>query len=305
MLDNIKEIHIEPTSVCNASCPMCARNIYGKVLNPYITLKSLDLAWFENNLPSEKIQHVNKIFFCGTVGDPAACPQLLDIIQYLKKSKPDLVVGLNTNGGLKNTLWWSKLGHLLNGPLDYCVFSIDGLKDTNHLYRKNVKWEKVIQNAKAFISTGASAHWDMLCFEHNKHQTEEIRTLAKQLGFVFFRLKESDRWDTYTEVQNLKPAVPYQKIDYNDAQPICEIERDQSVFIDYLGRTWPCCHIAEAYFNKIGYALHNDIRKHSIKELYEQYGKGLLGREPFYICRRACGDSKPKVSQFKKIERLK
>ena len=162
-----------------------------------------------------------------------------------------------------------------------------------------------MENAKAFISTGASAHWDMLAFDHNKHQVEEIRTLAKKLGFVMFRLKESDRWDTYTEVKGLQSATPYQKVDYSNATPSCEIERDKSVFIDYLGRSWPCCHIAEAYFNKIGYSLHHDIRKHSLEDLYEKYGKGLLGREPFYICRRACGDSKPKVSQFKKVERFK
>ena len=28
------------------------------------------------------------------------------------------------------------------------VFGIDGLEDTNHLYRRNVKFEKVIANAK-------------------------------------------------------------------------------------------------------------------------------------------------------------
>ena len=305
MLEDIKEIHIEPTSVCNASCPMCARNINGEGLNPYITLKSLDLDWFKKNITPEKIKNVKKIFFCGNVGDPAATPELLEIIAYLKECDPTLVIGLNSNGGLKTANWWSKLGHLLDGNLDYCVFSIDGLEDTNHIHRRNVKWSKVMENAKAFISTGASAHWDMLAFDHNKHQVEEIRTLAKKLGFVMFRLKESDRWDTYTEVKGLQSATPYQKVDYSNATPSCEIERDKSVFIDYLGRSWPCCHIAEAYFNKIGYSLHHDIRKHSLEDLYEKYGKGLLGREPFYICRRACGDSKPKVSQFKKVERFK
>ena len=38
MLDNVKEIHIEPTSLCNANCPMCARTVYGEKLNPYIVL---------------------------------------------------------------------------------------------------------------------------------------------------------------------------------------------------------------------------------------------------------------------------
>ena len=47
--ETIKEIHIEPTSVCNAECPMCARNIHGEGLNPYITLKSLPVKWFQDN----------------------------------------------------------------------------------------------------------------------------------------------------------------------------------------------------------------------------------------------------------------
>ena len=55
MLDNVKEIHIEPTSVCNAACPMCERNINGKGLNPYITLKSLTTSWFKSNMKPDQI----------------------------------------------------------------------------------------------------------------------------------------------------------------------------------------------------------------------------------------------------------
>ena len=180
MLDDVKEIHIESTSLCNAECPMCARNVNGKGLNPYITLKSLDRAWFELNLKPEQIKTLAKVFFCGNVGDPASTPELLEIIEYFKNCNPELVVGLNTNGGLKTSAWWSKLGHSLDGPLDYCVFSIDGLQDTNHLYRRNVNWQKIMENSKAFITTGASAHWDMLVFEHNKHQVEGAKSLATE-----------------------------------------------------------------------------------------------------------------------------
>ena len=59
MLDNVKEIHIEPTSLCNADCPMCARNINGKGLNPYITLKSLPAKWFEENIKPKQIKQLN------------------------------------------------------------------------------------------------------------------------------------------------------------------------------------------------------------------------------------------------------
>ena len=288
MLDNVKEIHIEPTSLCNAECPMCARNVYGKMVNPYIRLKSLPLQWFEKNITPKQIKKLDKVFFCGNVGDPASAPELLDIIAYFKSHKSNLVVGLNSNGGLKTTEWWRKLGHLLDGTLDYCVFSIDGLDDTNHIYRRNVQWQKVVENTTAFISTGASAHWDMLVFEHNKHQVQEAKEQADQMGFKWFRSKETDRWDTYTKNLGLMPAEDYQPPSYG-RNVTCEKDRDSSVFLDYTGKYWPCCHMAEAYLNKVGLELHSDIRDYDNKELFREYKARLVTETPFYICRRACG----------------
>lgn len=297
MLDNVKEIHIEPTSLCNANCPMCARTVYGEKLNPYINLKSLPLQWFKENLHPEKIKNLHKVFFCGNVGDPASAPDLLFIIDYFKKHNPDLVVGLNSNGGLKTTQWWKTLGRLLEGKLDYCVFSIDGLEDTNHIYRRNVRWTKIIENASAFISTGASAHWDMLVFEHNKHQVDEARKLADKLGFTWFRTKETDRWDTYTKNIGFLPASDYQPPSYGRTIE-CEKDRDSSVYLDYTGKYWPCCHMAEAFLNKVGIELHSDIRDYDNIELFKEYKARLVTDTPFYICRRACG-TKGKRSQWK------
>ena len=303
MLDNVKEIHIEPTSLCNAECPMCARNINGKGLNPYITLKSLPVKWFEENITPEQIKQLNKIFFCGNVGDPASAPELIEIAKYFKKHNSDIVVGLNSNGGLKTKAWWKRLGEVLQGELDYCVFSIDGLDDTNHLYRRNVKWDKVMENASAFISTGARAHWDMLVFEHNKHQVKESKELAKQMGFSWFRAKETDRWDTYTSNIGVIPVENYQPPSYGrDIE--CEKDRDRSVYLDYTGKYWPCCHMAEAYLNKIGIELHSDIRDFNNNELFKEYKARLTTDTPFYICRRACGAEQGKRSQWKTEEQL-
>ena len=303
MLDNVKEIHVEPTSVCNAECPMCARNINGTGINPYIKLKSLPLAWFEQNIKPEHISQLDKVFFCGNVGDPASAPELLDIIAYFKKHKPELVIGLNTNGGLKTKDWWSRLGHLLDGELDYCVFSIDGLQDTNHLYRRNVKWDKLMENVEYYISTGASAHWDMLVFDHNKHQVDQVRSLAKQMRFNWFRSKETDRWDTYTADLGVSPASDYTPPSYGK-DILCEKDRDNSVFVDYTGKFWPCCHMAEAYLNKIGIELHQDIRSYQNDELFKEYKTRLDSDNPFYICRRACGIKTSKKSQWKTQEQL-
>jgi MoaA/NifB/PqqE/SkfB family radical SAM enzyme len=303
MLDNVKEIHIEPTSLCNAECPMCARNINGVGINPYISLKSLSTKWFKDNISPIQIKNLEKIFFCGNVGDPASAPELLEIVEYFKNHNPEIVVGLNTNGGLKTSTWWMALGELLSGPLDYCVFSIDGLSDTNHLYRRNVKWEKVMQNSKAFLSTGARAHWDMLIFDHNKHQVDQAKQTAKQMGFSWFRAKETDRWDTYKTDLGLSPPSPYVAPSYtNDI--VCEKDRDSSIYLDYTGKFWPCCHMAEAYLNQVGIELHKDIREFSNTDLMNEYKQRLDSQTPFYICKRACGISTGKRTQWKTEEQL-
>ena len=303
MLDNVKEIHIEPTSICNAQCPMCARNINGKGLNPYITLKSLPLKWFEENIKPAQIEKLNKIFFCGSVGDPASAPELIQISKYFKKHNPNLIVGLNSNGGIRTKDWWRELGEVLQGHLDYCVFSIDGLEDTNHLYRVNVRWDKIMENAQAFISTGASAQWDMLVFEHNKHQILESKALAKEMGFTWFRSKETDRWDTYISNLGILPATNYRPPSYGRTIK-CEKDRDSSIYLDYTGKYWPCCHMAEAYLNKVGIELHSDIRDYNNKELFKEYKVRLTTETPFFICRRACGHP-GKRSQWKTEEKLK
>ena len=303
MLDNVKEIHIEPTSLCNAACPMCARNVNGEGLNPYITLKSLSLQWFKDNIKQEKIKELDKVFFCGNVGDPASAPDLLDIIEYFKSYNDNIVVGLNTNGGLKIKEWWDRLGRLLNGRLDYCVFSIDGLEDTNQIYRKNVKWEKVMENANTFIGTGASAHWDMLVFDHNKHQVSQAEILAKDMGFTWFRTKETDRWDTHIET-SLYPASQIDPTQINK-EVDCEKNRDRSVFLDYTGKIWPCCHMAEAYLTHIGRHLHEDIRMFSNEELMSEYQLRLDNQNPFYICSRACGITTNKRQQWKSETQLR
>jgi MoaA/NifB/PqqE/SkfB family radical SAM enzyme len=294
-----KVIHIEPTSLCNAECPQCARNINGSGLNPNINLGSLDLDWFQKHLDNTALKDIEKIFFCGNMGDPCATPQLIEIITYLKQTKPSLVIGVNTNASLRTAEWFTRLGTLLQGRYDYVVFSIDGLEDTNHIYRKRTQWKKIMDNARAFIDTGASAHWDMLVFKHNQHQVETALKLAKHMGFRWFRTKVTDRWDMYPVSEQLSPPFTHKQIDYSNTEPDCERDRDISVFLDYTGKLWPCCHMAEAYFSEIGKNLHTDIREFSNQQLMTEY-KHRLTTDPFYVCKRSCGTETGKSRQWKK-----
>ena len=59
---SITYLDVEPTSICNAACPMCARNVNGEGLNPYLTLKSLTANWFRKNITPDQIKQLNKMF---------------------------------------------------------------------------------------------------------------------------------------------------------------------------------------------------------------------------------------------------
>jgi|TARA_B100001964_G_scaffold189369_1_gene211011 MoaA/NifB/PqqE/SkfB family radical SAM enzyme len=305
--DDVKILHCEPTSHCNADCPMCARNVFGHHVNPNINLRNLSLEWFEKNIAPTKIKNLKKVFFCGNYGDPCANKSLLDICKFFRKHNSEITLGINTNGSIRNPKWWKECASMFKNTFDYVVFSIDGLEDTNHIYRKNVRWDKLIENAKSYIDSGGSAHWDMLVFDHNKHQVNECQLLANKLGFTWFRVKTTDRWDTYpVDKVELRPADKIEHISYKDNTSIrCERDNDKSIFLDYNGQLWPCCYIGEEYYNFVGYDNHNDLRQHKPDSLFEEYKNKLNNNTPFYVCKRVCGTQTNKKRQWKKEIQLR
>ena len=295
-----KIIHYEPTSRCNAACPMCARNVNG--VGCVVPLQDLSLDIFKTQAGS-CIDELEKVFFCGAVGDPCADKTLLDKIRWIKQQRKDIVVGINTNGSIRNPSWWTDCGNLLNGIYDYVVFSIDGLEDTNHIYRVGVQYKKIIENAKAYIDTGASAHWDMLVFDHNKHQIEQCKQLADNMGFTWFRSKETDRWDMHS-FKHLKPANPYTPVNYAGIDTVdCERNREKSEYIDFKGQVFPCCHIGEVYYTNR--PENKDIQDYTPEQLMTEYQKRLDDNQPFYVCKRSCGKTVSKRSQWKQEIQLR
>jgi sulfatase maturation enzyme AslB (radical SAM superfamily) len=103
------------------------------------------------------------------------------------------VLILHSNGGARNKEFWQDLA-----KLDVRVtFAIDGLEDTNHMYRRNVKWNKLMENVESYLEAGGRATWEMLIFKHNEHQVDKCRELSQQLGFKNFNSKQSARWSDF------------------------------------------------------------------------------------------------------------
>jgi len=250
-LDTVKILHLEITSLCNAACPQCSRYVSDKI-NPDISMGDLSLLDIQNKLSEQFVKNLDKMFMCGNYGDPAASKYTLDVYRWFRQVNPGITLGMNTNGGLKTNSWWQELGSMLNRQRDYVVFSIDGLADTNHIYRRNVDWQRLMSNAKSYIAAGGRAHWDMLIFRHNEHQVEQARQMAADMGFTEFRCKVSRRFIN-VPVKYLEPPLNY-KIDFHDTKEInqifCSALDERSIYMDYTGTILPCCFIGSMVNNK-------------------------------------------------------
>jgi len=238
---NVKIVHLEPTTNCNAACPQCLRTRTEFEPNE-LSLEDVKLLF-----TPDVLMQLEKIYMCGNYGDPASARQTLEMYEYFRSVNTNLTLGMNTNGGIRFPDWWTRLAKVMNKPNDYVVFSIDGLEDTNHLYRRNVRWSKVMDNAKAFIDAGGSAHWDMLVFEHNKHQVDEAHKLAKDMGFNWFRAKVSRRFNRFP-VDGIS-----QPIEFNDTKVLeghieCSAMKENSIFVDASGKVFPCCWQVEGNY---------------------------------------------------------
>ena len=191
-------MHLELTSRCNLLCPMCGRttgmdgdNIKLKKRDD-LDLTDTDPRVIQQALEDMKPFLPNHVFINGNYGDPIMYPYLLEVVKMCKDIGVAQVT-LSTNGSAQTEAWWIELASIMRKP-DKVIFAIDGLEDTNHLYRVNSKWNIIMRNAKAFIANGGIARWDFIGFAHNEHQIDEARQLAEDMGFVKFRYKKSNRY---------------------------------------------------------------------------------------------------------------
>ena len=289
--DKLEWIQLDITARCQAMCLECARNIRGKEINPDIGKANtwdMPLETFKKAVTPSMLQNsLNKVIFNGNFGDPCIHPGFIDICKYIvEHAHDDLKLRISTNGAMFNNEYWTKVGKVL-APLKYhtIIFALDGLEDTHPIYRRNTKWQDVIDHAKAFIKEGGQAEWQYIVFEHNRHQTNRARELSKKYGFkrIFFK---GDEVDDTGSARNFKKAVegstktkaPETKkhtkveIDVSErkgfkkakkivdeikykkptnfldtAKISCQWYDTKGMYIEYDGTVWMCCWIGDMH----------------------------------------------------------
>ena len=190
--DEITQIHFEVTSRCNAACPMCARNDNGGPVISTLPLTELTLEDCKEIFPEDFVKRLQHWKFCGNYGDPCVAHDAKEICEWLINLNSNIQISIHTNGSIRRPEWWADLARIL-GKNGHVVWGLDGLRDTNHIYRKNTNWDVIMNNVAAFRSSGGRSVWQFIPFAHNEHQIDEAKELAAKLGFASFRTKRSKR----------------------------------------------------------------------------------------------------------------
>ena len=323
-LEDIKDIHLEITSKCQARCPMCPRRINGGMLNPLITLDEIDLEKFKSWFPKSFIQQLDTLFMCGNLGDPIVAKDCLEIFQHLRKVNPRIGLSMHTNGSARDVEWWQALAQVGIRV----VFGIDGLSDTHALYRIGTDYHKILHNASEFIKAGGEAEWHMLVFEHNEHEVEQCRNISQDLGFKKFEIKHTTRFEKgklhvldnvgqtthiLYPTQKSKDMISMGTNYLTDVKPVikCKAQKNKNFYISSCGKITPCCWLDFEwilpkqdtridYMDKIG--EFPDLNKNSLVEIFNS---GYFDRiaetwnnDSLMECSKQCGNFDKLGAQF-------
>jgi MoaA/NifB/PqqE/SkfB family radical SAM enzyme len=325
-LSRTLNFHLELTDKCNAGCPMCGRTVQMDRCRPdFEKVRNIELSLdvIRRNFPPDFCRRVDTIDLCGGLGDPPAARECLEICEYFVDNGIKLI--LSSNGGLRSEDWWRKLGHLFSPNSSFVEFHIDGLADTNHLYRINTRFSKIMTNAQAFLDTGATGEWHFIPFKHNQHQLAEALSLSRKMGFRSFRVIDTIRFGNSKSfvyqmpdgsIRHLEPSsddivshalgkdTPRQVTKALDAQappPIsCKSANENRPYIVADGSVSACCWVEGSDDEKHMYSRAKVSRKeHNINRRLLQE---ILLEEPYRqiypqaweegcnpVCIRKCG----------------
>lgn len=188
-------IHWELTDLCNLKCPMCPRTDHQNYCRPVAAVgrHQFFLEDVEKYLPDRFLKRVKAVDFCGNYGDPCVARDFLGICRFLIQ-RYDIALSVSTNGSMRHPDWWRQLGDLFAPTAGLVEFHIDGLEDTNHLYRIGADWTKIMDNTTAYISAGGKADWLFIAFKHNQHQIDLARDTARKMGFYRFVQVDTGRF---------------------------------------------------------------------------------------------------------------
>jgi len=185
---------LDISTYCNAGCPACHRTdrISGGLHHEkWLPMVQWSIDQIKNAYPISFLKQISSWEICGTFGDPAMNKDLYEICEYICTNS-ETKINIDTNGSIRSTDWWAKLGKLPGVEVD---FAVEGTTpEMQNYYRRKTDLYKILANMQAFTEAGGTANVFCVIHKHNQNHLFEIEELCREYGATKFDWHESNRF---------------------------------------------------------------------------------------------------------------
>ena len=254
--DEIEEIEMDLTSLCNLKCYICTRNFKHSMfmLNKNVIRPMKDII-----AQLDTFKGLTRFFIAGSMSEPTLHPEFFEFIKYLNSR--NIYYELFTNGNTHDEAWWEELGKIIPAKCMVC-FTVCGSTQALHsYYRVCSNLNQILKHASAFRKNNKhNDYCQHILFEYNKvdYDNGNMQKIFKQFSHSFQVHSEGRRLNDEKIIalpigieppKNINASIKYifdkQPKLYSKIDIQCKLLKNKKLYIDYNGQLFPCYTYAE------------------------------------------------------------
>ena len=253
--EEVKELELEMSTLCNARCPLCYRNYKSFVSSPYNKFLVRPIEEIIQQL--EQYINLKYVMIVGSMSEPTLYPNFLQLIRYLKSR--NIKIEICTNGDTKDDNFWNELGLILDDA-DEVYFTICGsTQEIHEHYRKNTNLKNILHHASILRNRRKVDYAQCIRFNYNSDDLDsnEFRNIVKNFSHVYmtetFYPKSQSNYVINFPKNDFIPSK-HKLNEYNKLKKLAEIKFQSRIQktaicqslqfkrqqIDVFGNVYPC-----------------------------------------------------------------
>tara|TARA_B100001123_G_scaffold213229_1_gene240756 strand:+ start:751 stop:1395 length:645 start_codon:yes stop_codon:yes gene_type:complete len=202
---------LEITTKCNLACYGCSRTNFPPE-------KTTDLSLEDIKLSCKVFGPTQDLLIGGDLGDPLMHSKFIEAYNIICKNLIPIdnksTITIESNSSIRNANFYKKY-------LDVCKqnqhwkhiyrFSVDGMENSNHIYRVNAKWKKIQEAMDVMFKQNiVSVEWKYILFNHNLNDLFEVYDIIKKYNIT---LQLSDSYKSSFIPESFFPDIKVQDVE--------------------------------------------------------------------------------------------
>ena len=266
--DDILDIELELTTICQAECLLCYRNY-----KSFDTHYPVDIVRPLDDIKNQILEYKNLkwIRLVGSISEPTLYPEFLELVRFIKNK--NINIEICTNGSTKSELFWRNLSNILTKN-DKVYFTICGsTQELHEKYRAGTNLQKILKNARYFRSKNKNDYAQCIRFSYNDDDfnSERFNDMVSEFSNIYwtetFLLKDKSNYKIIDDIDYLTPFQE-KRSQYNTIEKIankkwreslkgktkrtwCKAFHEGRIQIDIHGNEYPCYLFLEASGGKV------------------------------------------------------